>query len=158
MKIKASKCQLTELTVEDYDLFHKLYVNPDVRKFLGGLIAPEDIEDKFRKTLLADAESLFWVVSTIDQIQIGLVSLTAHHDAIDREVSYQFLPEYWGKGYAFDAVAAVLSYAKHTLKLDRVVAETQAANLASRNLLERLGMHHQQTLLRFGAEQVIYTT
>lgn len=42
------------------------------------------------------------------------------------------------------------------LSLTRVVAETQAANVASCQLLERLGMRLERTVERFGAGQAIY--
>ncbi len=71
-------------------------------------------------------------------------------------MSYELLPEYWGKGYATEAVEAALGYAFVDLGLERVVAETQAANERSCRLLERLGMKAERKLERFGAKQVIY--
>ncbi len=43
------------------------------------------------------------------------------------------------KGYAFEAAAGVLSYAKDVLKLPRIVAITNKDNDASGKLLEKLG-------------------
>ena len=42
------------------------------------------------------------------------------------------------------------------LSLTPLVAETQAANAPSRALLERLGFHPRESLVRFGEEQVVY--
>ncbi|MGD7049373.1 GNAT family N-acetyltransferase [Rossellomorea marisflavi] len=71
-------------------------------------------------------------------------------------MSYQFLPEHWGKGYAKEAVAAVLTYGFQKLELQRIVAETQVLNERSSRLLENLGMKVEEEVERFGARQEIY--
>ena len=45
-----------------------------------------------------------------------------------------------------------------TFDYHRIVAETQAANLPSRRLLERLGMQLTGSAVRYGEEQAIYST
>ena len=87
---------------------------------------------------------------------LGVVLLDRHHDLEDIEVSYLFLPEHWGRGYASAAVRQVLAHAFGTIGLCRVVAETQSANAASVRLLERLGFRLLRKVVRFGAEQSIY--
>lgn len=88
---------------------------------------------------------------------IGLVSLAPHHEGVYQEVSYQFLPCWWGKGYASEVVSVILHFALHGLNLSTVVAETQTANKASCQLLERLGMQLERTVFMFGAEQALYS-
>ncbi|MEK8034917.1 GNAT family N-acetyltransferase, partial [Ideonella sp. DXS29W] len=78
------------------------------------------------------------------------------HDLEDLEVSYLFLPEHWGRGYARAAVKQALAYAFGTIGLRRVLAETQSANGASVRLLEHLGFCLVGNVNRFGAEQSIY--
>ena len=150
---------LTPLRKDDVADVTALYADEAVRRFLGG---PAD-EDEVRTSLLtliedgAPSEALhFWVIRLKGGGFVGTISLGAHHDGADTEVSYQLLPMWWGQGYAGEAVGAVIEYALFELGLARVVAETQRANLASRRLLERLGMRPEQTLERFGAEQVVY--
>jgi RimJ/RimL family protein N-acetyltransferase len=61
----------------------------------------------------------------------------------EREVSYAFLPEHWGHGYAREAVPAVIAWAFERLPAPyamRVVAETGADNQRSRRLLEAIGL------------------
>lgn len=88
---------------------------------------------------------------------MGLISLDSHHDGLHLEISYQFLPQWWGKGYATEAVQLIINYGLNELKLSKIVAETQTANISSCKLLERVGMELEQTISRFGAEQAIYS-
>ncbi|GAJ98263.1 ribosomal-protein-alanine acetyltransferase [Geomicrobium sp. JCM 19055] len=87
---------------------------------------------------------------------IGTVSIALHHDQINDEVSYQLLPEWWGKGYGKEVVSAVIKYAFQNLHLMKIVAETQAANTRSCHLLESVGMKKETTIERFGEQQIIY--
>ena len=75
------------------------------------------------------------------------------------EISYQFLPEHWGQGYGREAVSAVLGWAFEAIVPvpPVVVAVTQAANKASRRLLESVGMTAVGTFEEFGAPQVMYS-
>ncbi|MBE9156076.1 GNAT family N-acetyltransferase [Nodosilinea sp. LEGE 06152] len=49
-------------------------------------------------------------------------------------------PQLWGRGYVTEATAAVLSYAFDQLGLEQVVADVDEPNIASIQVLERLGM------------------
>ncbi|KZL26956.1 Acetyltransferase (GNAT) family protein [Pseudovibrio sp. Ad37] len=72
------------------------------------------------------------------------------------EVSYEFLPEYWGQGYAEEALNAFLPFAMQELNLTSLLAETQLQNIRSIRLLQKLGMQQTRQLERFGEQQVVY--
>ena len=55
-------------------------------------------------------------------------------------VGWRFSPTAWGKGYATEAATAVLDQAFTTMALDRVGCVTNAENLRSLAVAERLGM------------------
>src|SRR4030095_609214 len=50
-----------------------------------------------------------------------------------------FLPEVWGRGYATEALAAVVRYAFEQLSLSQLAAVNDVPNEASNRLLKRLG-------------------
>jgi RimJ/RimL family protein N-acetyltransferase len=52
----------------------------------------------------------------------------------------------WGQGYATEAARALLRWAFDTLDLNRVQAEADTRNVASRRVLEKLGFVHEGTL------------
>jgi len=133
-----------------------LYSEPKVRFFLGGPLARELAEQ--RAAELAQDSGQVWGVRPKQGPHplLGIVMLDRHHDLEDIEISYVFLPEHWGRGYATEAVRQALGHAFGTMGLRRVVAETQAANAASVRLLERLGFQLLRQVVRFGAKQSIY--
>jgi [ribosomal protein S5]-alanine N-acetyltransferase len=155
--LQTNRCNLRAPRPEDREQFLTLNNNPDVRRYLGGLRSEAQINERF--ALYLNSTGSCWVVEQkSDRKFIGVVSLSPHHDRIDIEISYEFLPAYWGKGFAAEAVLRVLEYALDELRLLRVVAETQIANEKSIRLLERIGMRFERGVERFGAKQAIYVT
>jgi RimJ/RimL family protein N-acetyltransferase len=55
------------------------------------------------------------------------------------EVGYILHPDVWGRGYAFEAVAAVIGHVFATRGVDRLTADADPRNAGSRRLLEKLG-------------------
>jgi RimJ/RimL family protein N-acetyltransferase len=62
----------------------------------------------------------------------------------DVDLGFAFLPQYWGKGYAFEAASATLHQAKDVFKLTRILAITNPDNDASIKLLNRLGFRFER--------------
>jgi len=60
--------------------------------------------------------------------------------ALVGDLGYELNPAHWGQGYATEAARAMLAFGFDTLGLHRVWAECVADNVASRRVLEKLGM------------------
>ena len=156
--IETERCFIHSFQKSDSEDVKELYGNEEVRKYLGGVRDEDSMEVALQEVLQSNDGSHYWVVRKKDGNHfLGMVSLSPHHDGVYFEVSYQFLPKWWGVGYATEVVQAVLDYAFVEMKLSKVVAETQTANVDSCRLLERLGMSVEKTLERFGAEQALYS-
>ena len=69
------------------------------------------------------------------------------------EVSYLLLPQFWGRGYASEAVRAVLDWAGESLPDRDVVICTQVANERSLRLAKRLGFTEAARFDLHGAAQ-----
>jgi len=153
------RCKLDHLQPSDYSDIQRIYASHEVRKYLGGAIPEEHHLHKFQETLerACTEESLVWAVRLKDNNTfIGIVSLDNHTDGNFKEISYEFLPESWGNGYAVEVITELLRHALEELRFGKVIAETQSANTASCRLLAKVGMKVEKTLYRYGAEQVIY--
>jgi len=56
------------------------------------------------------------------------------------EVAWRLAAEVWGQGYATEGAQAVVQYACDDLRLREIVSFTVPGNLASRRVMERIGM------------------
>ena len=81
-------------------------------------------------------------------------SASAFAERRDRlELSYQFVPESWGHGYAFEACQAVVDWGWATTDSPDIIAVTQVANVRSLALLARLGFTEEDRFVEFDALQ-----
>ena len=70
---------------------------------------------------------------------IGMCGLIKREELPDPDIGFALLPDFWSKGFAFEAAAAVLQDARERLNLQRLLAITTTDNEASIKLLQRLG-------------------
>jgi ribosomal-protein-alanine N-acetyltransferase len=77
---------------------------------------------------------------------VGLAGLVRRDVLPHVDVGYAFLEGAWGRGYAREAAAGVLAYARGPLGLDTIVAITNPANRASQNVLEKIGLKFVQMI------------
>lgn len=55
------------------------------------------------------------------------------------EIGYGISPEFWGRGFATEAVKAVTEWALSEPNVNRITAETEEDNIASQRVLEKSG-------------------
>ena len=155
---ETERCLINTLQESDFDDVKRLYSHSDVRKYLGGVRQGEAMTNVFYEMLHSSDDSFYWLIrEKHNNVFIGLVSLDPHHDGVDYELSYQLLPNWWGAGYATEAVQKIIHFAFTELNLPKVIAETQVANFSSCKLMEKIGMECERTISRFGSEQAIYS-
>jgi ribosomal-protein-alanine N-acetyltransferase len=61
------------------------------------------------------------------------------------EVGWRLAAEHWNRGYTTEGAQAVLQFAFGSLQLKEIVAYTVPANIASRRVMEKIGMRHNGT-------------
>lgn len=62
---------------------------------------------------------------------------------------WNFLPEYHGMGYAYEAARAYFDFLFGTMNARRLYAYTEDNNLPSQKLCRKLGMRHEGTYMEF---------
>ncbi|MEU4271714.1 GNAT family N-acetyltransferase [Streptomyces sp. NPDC026092] len=143
---------LRPVRAADLPAVTRLWTDPEVRHHLGGPVSEQVV--RIRQRRVVGAPGVHAVVRVADGVLLGIVTVEPGARDGETEVSYQFLPEHWGHGYAREAVAAVLDA---TLRdTPSVVALTQEANHRSRRLLEAVGMTHVSSFVEHEAHQVLY--
>jgi [ribosomal protein S5]-alanine N-acetyltransferase len=153
----AASTRIELLTERDREALIRLWTEPVVRAYLGGVLAREDAQ-KRADAMIADRENA-WAIRNrahYNDALLGLLTLDVHCDLNEPEISYLLLPEFHGCGDASAAVALVCDRVFATRGVARIVAETQCANGASIRLLERLRFEHLHDCERFQATQSVY--
>ncbi|MCX4986237.1 GNAT family N-acetyltransferase [Streptomyces sp. NBC_00572] len=143
---------LRPVRAADVPAVTRLWTDPEVRRHLGGPVTEQVV--RIRQRRVVGAPGVHAVVRAADGVLLGLVTVEPGARDGETEVSYQFLPEHWGHGYAREAVAAVVEAT--LLATPSVVALTQEANHRSRRLLEAVGMTHVSSFVEYDAHQVLY--
>ena len=77
---------------------------------------------------------------------IGMCGLLKREVLADPDIGFAFLPQFWSKGYAFEAASAVMQYASQALRLTRILAVVSPGNDRSIKLLAKLGMIYERTM------------
>jgi ribosomal-protein-alanine N-acetyltransferase len=72
------------------------------------------------------------------------------------ELGYRLCLNFWGKGYAREAAAAILSYGFGDLKLPRIMAFALAQNKASLGILDQLGFRYLREFMHGGLPHRLY--
>jgi len=89
---------------------------------------------------------LYLVELKEEGVSIGLCGLIKRDSLEDVDIGFAFLPEYWGRGYAFEAASAVMEYGGRALGIRRIVAITSADNESSARLLQKLGFRFERMI------------
>ena len=64
----------------------------------------------------------------------------------DVELTYALGRVFWGHGYGAEACRAIIAYGFDEMKVGRIVNSVNSENIASINLMRRLGFHLQRNL------------
>jgi [ribosomal protein S5]-alanine N-acetyltransferase len=108
------------------------------------------------------------VVSRANDQMVGECILTLLYSLEDGRptgaatIGFMFQREYWNRGYATEAAAAMLRFAFVDLELESVYGGCMRDNIASRRVLEKLGMQYQLAEQNFprspnGAEAHVFS-
>lgn len=84
--------------------------------------------------------SLYMVIRKEDGAMMGMCGLIKRDSLPEVDIGYAYLPQFWGKGYAYEAAAAVKAHARDTLRLPCLMAITNPQNASSIGLLLKLGL------------------
>jgi RimJ/RimL family protein N-acetyltransferase len=86
------------------------------------------------------------MVETKQGTPIGMCGILQRDTFENPDIGFAFLPEFMGKGYAFEIANATLTYAKTKLNFETVLAITLPANEKSIKLLKKIGLEFKQTI------------
>lgn len=148
---RTARLLLREFRSSDLPVLERMWRDPVMRRYLGGPVSDEVVAQRRTSDHTGGI-----IVARSSGETAGWCHLGRYRTG-DLELSYVFLPEWWGRGYAREACAAVIGLAFDRFPDDvRLIAVTQEANLRSVRLLEALGMVRVDAFEEFDARQVMY--
>ena len=129
--------------------FAEMNADPRVMEFFPDVLTREESDQ-----LIENIEShfdnrgfgLFATELKADKKFVGFIGLHVAsfqaHFTPCVEIGWRIAAPYWGKGLATEGSREVVRYAFEWLRLDSLVSFTVPENVASRRLMEKLGMTH----------------
>jgi ribosomal-protein-alanine N-acetyltransferase len=154
-KLETERLLLRQETPEDAKAVFALFSEPAVTQF-HDLDTFTDIEEALqlveRRTKRFESESgIRWgIVRKRDNALIGSCGFTWNKQTHSAEVGYELASSSWRQGIMTEALRAILQFGFEQIGLQFVVAEVMLDNIASKNLLEKLGFQSQGILKQHG--------
>jgi RimJ/RimL family protein N-acetyltransferase len=150
--IPAERVRLRWLTDADVDDLFEVFGDPDVMKywscppFVSRDQAQELVDEIHRH--FAEKSLFQWGIELVDQGRVIGTCTLAEPSVQNRraELGFALGRAWWGRGYAREAVEALLAFAFGELDLHRIEADADPRNDASIRLLERIGFSREGTL------------
>jgi RimJ/RimL family protein N-acetyltransferase len=143
--LETDRLVLRHLAVDDAPFVLRLVNEPSWLENIGdrGVRTLEDAEQYIRTGPLEMYArlgfGLFLVELEDGGIPIGLCGFLERSHLPQVDIGFAFVPEHWGKGYAFEAASAAMSWGRSTCGFTRILAITAPHNHASSRLLKKLG-------------------
>lgn len=144
--LETQRLVLRRLTLNDAEFIFRLVNDPSWLRFIGDKNVhdldgarrylregPLDMYERF-------GFGLYRVEERETGTPAGMCGLIKRDTLPDADVGYAFLPEFRGKGYAFEAASAVLDHGHRVFGLTRILAIVSPDNAGSIRVLEKAGM------------------
>jgi len=143
MILKTERLRLLPLAAADATALFAILSDPEAMRFWHSppLVRPSTAAEIIAGQLaaMADGHFLYWT-AWLGEDAIGSIDLSnldfTHHRG---EIGFLFRRDQWGKGYAGEAVGAIIDHAFGPLKLERLEARMLASNRGAKRLVQRLG-------------------
>ncbi len=146
--IKTDRLVLRPLQLADWEAYATAWADPELTRFIGG--EPRDHNTSWGKFLMgaglwpvlgygywafADRETDEFLGSGgLARFERGVAALGGHIEA-----GWAFIPSAWGKGYATEAMRAVMGWSDSNLPTTEIRAIIDHGNVASQRVAAKCG-------------------
>ncbi|WP_427966013.1 GNAT family N-acetyltransferase [Altererythrobacter sp.] len=152
--IETERLVLRTIDEGDAELQFRLLNTPTVMEHLGGVKELHEIEAKHAKTMAWFAREGFGFMMMVEKISgevVGHAGMKRVDHALapnqgDFEIGWLVREDRWRRGYASEAMRAVVEWAFTRHQASHVVALTSERNEPSWRLMEKLGMRRRKDL------------
>lgn len=152
------------LPTDDVGMF-ELDSNPQVHIYLGNkpVTSIEQVREaiaNIRQQYLENGIGRWAVILKETNEFIGWSGLKLEKNVNGYEtfydLGYRFIQKHWGKGYAYETAKAFVDFGFNGMKLEKINAYADFDNLASRRVLEKVGMRFVNAFDDEGTQEAWY--
>lgn len=153
--IETKRLLLKPTLVEDADFIFELLNTPKWKEYIGDrkVHTVEAAKIYIKTKMLPQLSKLGYSNNTLirkaDNSKVGICGLYNRAGADEVDIGFALLPDYEGKGYAFESANALINMAFNELKLTRINGVTKKSNVSSQVLLKKLGLRLSGTTKLF---------
>ena len=159
MILETERLLLRPFEPDDLDAVAAIHADPEVMRFMGGVMTREQAAAWIERHRRAFEESRLGRLAIVERESREVVGRSglAMFDLPTPEVElgWTVRRDLWGRGYATEASRATLRLAAE-LRLARVVSVIRPDNTASLRVAEKLGARHEQDVVFEGAVHGLY--
>lgn len=131
------------VSMDDLPFWQKLYGDPEVTQYLQSSQGGDDPVQQQLKSAVDNIKNGIptFVIFTTDNEFVGRAGF-ARMESGEIEVSYILHKHFWGRGFATEALKALLDWAKDNIDAEYIIAYTPLEHHASQRVMQKCGMEH----------------
>lgn len=151
--IESERLFLRPLTLEDSEFILRLLNTDGFIKYIGdrNVRTIEQANDYLLNGPLKSYETNGFGLNLVElktnQAPVGMCGLLKRDYLDHPDIGFAFLPEYTGKGYAYEIVKEIIYYGLNVLQFEKILAIVLPENSSSVKLLERLGFTYEKNFI-----------
>ncbi|MEK5332650.1 GNAT family N-acetyltransferase [Lysinibacillus sp. FSL W8-0992] len=154
-ELNTQRLHLRRMEISDsYSLF-KIWSDPDVTKYMNITSFTHEAQAKEMIELLEELAQANEAIrfSMIERKSNEIIG-TCGFNFIDfenskAEIGYDIAKAYWGMGFAPEGIKALLNYAFESLKLNKIEAKVEPANVNSIRVLQKLNFTFEDQVRQY---------
>jgi RimJ/RimL family protein N-acetyltransferase len=150
MEIETARLRLRPWREGDLDAYSRMCADPGVMRYMPGVITREQAAEQIGRFVRHFEERgyCYWAVEDkVSGVFVGRIGLMYQADWAEgphkTDVGWLLDRAYWGRGLATEGARASLHHDFEELGLGSVIGITLPDNLASRRVMEKLGMSYR---------------
>ncbi len=151
--LETERLVLREMNRDDAPFILELLNTPAYLRFIGdrGVRNVSDaaryLEDRPMASYREHGFGVWMVLLKDTQTIAGTCGLIRRPGLDHVDIGFALLPAFERQGIGYEAATATLRYGLETLRLPKIIGITDPENTASRNLLQRIGLHQESTVV-----------
>ena len=151
-ELTTDRLLLVPIVQEDQPFIFQGLSHPDVIPYYGvryATLEETSAQMDWYKKMEDDDSGLPWkLVERSSGNAMGVISVYFYQAAHNKaEVGFWLLPEFWNRGFASEALHAVIKYWQESRQLHRLEAFVEEGNTASARLLQKAGFKYEGTMV-----------